>query len=95
MKEDTRALLGEQPLVLEVIVQMRDELPVAVPDQRRPALASAEHMLRGLALAPMWDVGIDIGPEAILVRLECLPERYWSLVREGKFHNRLDRLEKD
>ena len=73
MNEDARALLREQALVLEVIVQMRDELPVAVPNEGRPPLASAEHMLRRLAPAPMWDVGIDISPEAILVRVGAPP----------------------
>src|SRR6266481_4224665 len=65
MNADARPPLREQALVLEVIVQMCDELPVAVPDQRRPALISAKHMLRRLAPAPMWDVGIDVRPEAI------------------------------
>src|SRR5438128_3961200 len=41
----------------------------------------------------MWDLGIDVGPEGVLARLQGLPERYRALVGECEFDDRLRRLE--
>src|SRR6266849_1159792 len=62
--------LREQPLILEVVVEMGDELAVAVPDQRRAPLVGTEHALGRLAPTRGWHVRVDVGPESILARLQ-------------------------
>src|SRR5215470_303267 len=82
-----------EPLVLQVLVQVGDELRVAIEQLGRHPLACPEHALAGLAPARMWYLRVYVGPEAVLRGLQRLPEAHRTLVREGEFHDRLDRLE--
>src|SRR5215510_2110019 len=84
-----------QPLgLLQVLVQVGDVVAVAVEQQGRPALAAtADQLFAGLAPARMRHLGIDVGPEAVLGRLEFLPKALGPLVREDESPDRFDRLE--
>src|SRR5207248_4711166 len=64
---------SEEPLFFEPLVHIGDEFAIAVPHQGRAALIGAEDALRCLAPARMRYLGVHIGPEAVLARLQRLP----------------------
>src|SRR5260370_21034609 len=84
---------GEEALLSEALVQVGDELAVAVPDQRRDALVGAEHALGGLAPARMRHLGVHVGPEAVFAGLQRFPIGFRTLVGEFEMHDRFDRFE--
>src|SRR5690606_37103922 len=92
LKRDERAPLHEQALAPHVLVEIGDELGVAVEELGRDPLAGADDLLGRLAAARMRHLGIAVGPEAVLAALDLLPERLWPLVGEREAHDRLDRL---
>src|SRR6185437_9896310 len=83
----------EQALALQPVIHRRDELAIAVPDQRRAPFVGADDALARLAPARMRHGGVDVRPEAVLAGLQMLPERIRALVGEGELDDRLDRFE--
>src|SRR5437764_7760416 len=79
----------EQPLFFQPVVEVGDELAVAVPFEGGPALVGAEHAFGRLAPAWMRHLGVDVGPEAVLAALHGFPERDRPLLGKRKPHNRL------
>src|SRR5246127_4147779 len=61
--------LKEKPLTLQPIIEVGDELAVAVPFQGRHPLVGAEHPLGRLTPTRVRHLGVDIGPEAVLAAL--------------------------
>src|SRR6516162_8838943 len=84
---------GEQALFFEPVIEMSDELPVAVPFERRDPLVGAEHPLGGLAPARMGHLRIDVCPEAVFAALYGFPKGDRAFLGEGEMHDRLDRFE--
>src|SRR5262249_57215394 len=84
---------GVEALVLQILIKISDELAIAVEQLRRHPLLCPEYALGGLAPARMRHLRIDIGPEAVLRRLERFPEAHRPLVGEGELYDRFDRLE--
>src|SRR5919202_129960 len=80
-------------LAFEALVEIGDLGRIAVEELRRAALARAEQLFRGLAPARMRDLRIHIGPEAVFLRLDLLPEALRALLDEAEADDRLDRLE--
>src|SRR5260370_5784776 len=72
--------LKEKPLALQPIIEVGDELAVAVPFQGRPPLVGAEHPLGRLTPARLRHLRVDLGPEAVLAALHCFPKRHRSLL---------------
>src|ERR1043166_8235499 len=72
-----------QALAVEPLVEIRDVFPVAVEQQRRPALAEPDQLLGRLAPARMRHLGIDVGPEAVFGRLQGFPKTLRPLVGEA------------
>src|SRR3546814_20886961 len=68
-------------------------LGIAVVEQRRHLFVQAEHPLPRLAPARMRNLRVHVGPEAVLVTLDDLPEALWPLVGELEAHDRLHVLE--
>src|SRR5215472_671535 len=84
---------GEEALLFEAVVEVSDELAVAVPFERGPPLVGAEHSLARLAPARMRHLGVDVRPEAVLAALHGFPERYRPLLGKREMDDRLDRFE--
>src|SRR6476661_5991655 len=82
-----------EAFAVQTFVQIGDVLVVTVEQERRPPLAGADDLFARLAPARMRHLRIDVGPEAILRRLQCLPHALRTLVGETETHDRLDRLE--
>src|SRR5205823_11765994 len=78
----TTARSHEELLVVQTAVEIGDERAVTVVDLRRVVLARAEHGFALLTPARMRDCGIDVGPEAVLLRLTALPEARRPRFRE-------------
>src|SRR3546814_349202 len=72
---------------------MGDLLGIAVEELGRHAFVGAQHPLRRLTPPGMIDLRVDVGPEAVFLRLDDLPEGLGPLVGEGEADDRLDRLE--
>src|SRR5688572_11212659 len=89
----SRAASCPQPLALEVGVEARDELAIAVEQARRHPLIAAEQPFRRLAPARMRDLGVHIGPEAVFAALDLFPEADGTAVGEGDAGDRLAGLE--
>src|SRR5947199_2433223 len=89
----TRLLSDVEALAFEPFVHIGDILAVAVEEERRDAIALAEHFLRRLAPARMRHLRIHVRPESIFARLQLLPETDRALGDEADFSNRFDRLE--
>ena len=82
-----------EALAFEPLVHVGDELAVAVEQQRRHAIAFAEHFLGRLAPARMRHRRIHVRPEAVFAGLQLLPEADRPLGDEAEFDDRFDRLE--
>src|ERR1044072_2060519 len=80
-KEGSPAL-HEELFRFAVGVEPGHELAVAVVEQGRDALVAAQRLLRRLAPARMRHLRVHVGPEAVLARLQLLPERGRPLVAE-------------
>src|SRR5947209_1362924 len=82
-----------EALAFEPLVHVGDELAVAVEQERRHAIALAEHFLGRLAPARMRHRRIHVCPETVFAGLQLLPEADGTLGHEADFHDRFDRLE--
>src|SRR6185436_2272464 len=82
-----------QLFLLQSTVETRNIFAIAVEQQRRPALLGGDVFLGRLAPARMRHLRIDVGPEAVLGRLQRFPETLRPLVAEAEMVDRLDRLE--
>src|SRR5262245_50836800 len=78
---------------LQALVEMCDEVAVAVEDQSWPALAGADEFLLRLTPTRVRNLGIHVRPETVLARTDCLPQADWPRVGEGEAHNRFDGFE--
>ena len=89
-----RATLHEQRAVLRhVFVKTSYELGIAVVEQGRDALTATQYALSSLSPTGVVELGVHIGPEAVLCCLHFFPKTNRALVREGNTDDRLDRLE--
>src|SRR5262252_449194 len=84
---------GEEPLLVEPVVEVGDGFAVAVPFERRPPLVGAEHPLARLAPARMRDIRVDVRPEPVLAALDGFPERDRALFGKREADDRFDRFE--
>src|SRR5260370_42515975 len=76
------AASGEEALFFEALVQVGDELAVAVKQQGRAALVGAEDAFGCLAPARMRHLGVNVGPEPVFARLQGFPIGFRALVGE-------------
>src|SRR5690349_4503582 len=77
-----RSPLHEELFRLAALVEAGHELAVAVVELGGHALAAAQRLLGRLAPARMRHLGIHVGPEAVLVVGQPLPERDRPLLGE-------------
>src|SRR4029077_12865299 len=82
-----------EAFVVHAVVKAGDIVAVTIEKKRRSPLPSPDNLLARLAPARMRHLRIDIGPEAILCRLQRFPHAPRTLISEAEGHNRLDGLE--
>src|SRR5918993_1880041 len=87
------AVLHEELFRFAVGVEPGHELAVAVVEERGDAVVAAQRLLGRLAPAWMRHLRVHVGPEAVLARLQLLPERDRPLVAELDRDDRLHVLE--